>query len=147
MLPDPYPKGLALKYYYLRILEQADKTARFEFLDLPPELRLMVYRKLLLFMTPHEQIPSGRAGRVYPQILQTCKLIQEEANGILYDENTFVADARSRTESTSTERLTMSRFTMLTAVIFTTSSNSCVFRKPSMTTLAFSAASRAYTSD
>ncbi|MCJ1264750.1 hypothetical protein MMC22_004625 [Lobaria immixta] len=64
-------------------------------LDLPPELRLMIYRHLLVS-------PSGLPNCVFPlevqpleprpdvSILRTSKLIHREAFDVLYRENTFV---------------------------------------------------------
>lgn len=72
-------------------------------LRLPPELRLRVYRHLLLtrsyypiFHGPrnfHLQIhlrhPQLYPGDLWPEILATCKLIHQEGTPILYGENTF----------------------------------------------------------
>ena len=87
LLQDPYPQGITLKYYYIRVLEKADREYRFRFLDLPPELRLLICRELLLYCEP-----SGFAqcvGEVYPAILQTCRQLYQEAKDILYEDNTF----------------------------------------------------------
>ncbi|KAF2668014.1 hypothetical protein BT63DRAFT_457315 [Microthyrium microscopicum] len=78
---------------------------------LPPEVRLMIYKELLVFPTPDEiwRIPTitideepdnspGFITRIYrasesfglyPQILSTCKKIAEEATELLYCENLF----------------------------------------------------------
>lgn len=60
-------------------------------LDLPPEIRLMIYRHLLVrsdalpqfwWYRPHDPRPAGN-------ILKTCRLIYKEASHVLYTENTF----------------------------------------------------------
>lgn len=62
------------------------------FLDLPPEVRLKVYR--YLFLTRSNKIISTLDNSAYhdlqPAILRTRKLIEEEARTILYRENTFI---------------------------------------------------------
>ena len=62
------------------------------FLDLPPEVRLGVYR--YLFLTGSNKIISPLDNSAYhdlqPAILRTCKLIEEEARAVLYRENTFI---------------------------------------------------------
>lgn len=85
MLTDPYPKGLTLKYFYLRILDHADEEILFPFLRLIPELRSMVYKELLTFVT----CPNCPAVHepCHPAILRTCKEIYEEAKAMLYANN------------------------------------------------------------
>ena len=62
------------------------------FLDLPPEVRLKVYRHL--FLTRLNKIISPLDNSAYhdlqPAILRTRKLIEEEARTVLYRENTFI---------------------------------------------------------
>lgn len=62
------------------------------FLDLPPEVRLGVYR--YLFLTGSNKIITPLDNSAYhdlqPAILQTCKLIEEEAKTVLYRQNTFI---------------------------------------------------------
>ena len=62
------------------------------FLNLPPEVRLGIYR--YLFLTESNIIISPLDNSAYhdlqPAILRTCKLIEEEARAVLYRENTFV---------------------------------------------------------
>ena len=62
------------------------------FLDLPPEIRLNVYR--YLFLTGSNKIISTVDNSAYhdlqPAILWTRKLIEEEARTVLYRENTFI---------------------------------------------------------
>ncbi|KAK3707020.1 hypothetical protein LTR37_012352 [Vermiconidia calcicola] len=71
---NPVPK----KIDYIKALKQADKAIRFRFLDLPPEYRTEVYRYLLTFVD---------SWTCYPQILATCKQIQQEATKVLYGNN------------------------------------------------------------
>lgn len=76
------PKGLTFKYYYIRALEAADKRCKFELMALPPEMRLSIYRYLLI-------LPGGEpeVNNCYTAVLQTCRQIHQEARGVLYDEN------------------------------------------------------------
>jgi hypothetical protein len=84
-LPDPYPPGLTLKYSYIRLLEQADKVKSFRFLDLPAEMRNLIYAQLLIFgrcshcPRVHEACHTG--------ILRANKQVYKEAGNILYDDN------------------------------------------------------------
>ncbi|KAI7182730.1 hypothetical protein KC363_g8618 [Hortaea werneckii] len=52
----------------------------FRFLDLPVEMRNLVYRELLVW-------PSDRPERCWPQILRTCRQVNYEATDIIYTEN------------------------------------------------------------
>lgn len=86
-LPDPYPGGVTLKYFYILALDRADNNKSFRFLDLIPEMRNLVYKELLVF---------GLCGKCpfvhpfcYPAILQTSKQVYKEAKEILYAENTI----------------------------------------------------------
>ena len=86
-LPDPYPGGITLKYFYILALDRADNNKSFRFLDLIPEMRNLVYKELLVF---------GFCGKCpfvhsfcYPAILQTSKQVYKEAKEILYAENTI----------------------------------------------------------
>ena len=62
------------------------------FLNLPPEIRLGVYR--YLFLTRSNKIISSLDNSPHhdlqPAILRTRKLIEEEARTVLYRENTFI---------------------------------------------------------
>ncbi|KAI7268347.1 hypothetical protein KC343_g6230 [Hortaea werneckii] len=55
-------------------------NSAFRFLDLPAEMRNLVYRELLVW-------PSDRPERCWPQILRTCRQISYEATDIIYTEN------------------------------------------------------------
>lgn len=86
-LPDPYPQGITLKYFYILALDRADNTRSFRFLDLIPEMRNLVYNELLVFAVC-ENCPIFHSFG-HPAILQTSKLIYKEAREILYAENTI----------------------------------------------------------
>lgn len=82
-LADPYPSGTTLKYFYLRVLEQADRQWAFDFMRLPTEMRASVYEHQLTF---HNH--SWRR-LCSPAILRTCRQVYEEAKDILYNVNTI----------------------------------------------------------
>jgi hypothetical protein len=84
-LVDPYPEGLTLKYYYLRLLDQADQATSFRFLDLPGEMRNAIYRELLTFVRC-THCPRIHAV-CHTGILCTSKGVSKEALDILYGEN------------------------------------------------------------
>ena len=68
----------------------APKTT--SFLDLPPEVRLKIYRYLLLTRLNKciEPIFNMAQHDLQPAILRTCGLIKQEASAVLYGENSFV---------------------------------------------------------
>ena len=70
LISKPAPKG--------------EPSAGPRFPDLPPDVRLVVYRHLLIRpkMSPSDV-------QVWPAMLSTCKQIHAEAERILYAENTF----------------------------------------------------------
>ncbi|OTA52593.1 hypothetical protein K449DRAFT_470420 [Hypoxylon sp. EC38] len=61
-----------------------DIEKRFTFFDLPPEIRLMIYRLLLRQSKP---IKSPKSVRLSPSILRTCRRILNEARPVLLREN------------------------------------------------------------
>lgn len=61
-------------------------SSRVGFFSLPPEVRVLVYRHLLLELFPLAMyLPAA----VFPAILNTCKLIRREAFQVHFGENTF----------------------------------------------------------
>lgn len=87
-LPDPYPQGVTLRYFYLRLLHRADDTMTFRFLDLPPEMRNLVYVALLTF-DDGCLCKDCRLHRVcHPAVLRANKQVYKEAKDVLYAENT-----------------------------------------------------------
>lgn len=76
----------ALKHEFTQTLQDADASLTFRFLDLPPELRNLMYRELLDIK---EVSSSRKSPKCYPQILRTSKEINQEANSILYGDNTI----------------------------------------------------------
>ncbi|KAK5124508.1 hypothetical protein LTR85_001725 [Meristemomyces frigidus] len=71
---------------YIAALRRADDTATFCFLDLPAELRNMVYDELLLL--------KHKDDREYcsPSILAACRQTHDEGEGILYEDNVVNLD-------------------------------------------------------
>jgi len=63
------------------------------FLSLPAELRLEIYRNLLLANSPIDPINFLTINGIHPALLRTCRGIYHEARQIL-GENTFVLEAR-----------------------------------------------------
>ncbi|SMR44972.1 unnamed protein product [Zymoseptoria tritici ST99CH_3D1] len=58
--------------------------ATFRFLDLPPEMRNLIYGELLtLPRRPNRQSPTACFGSCHPGILATCRQIYKEAAGLL----------------------------------------------------------------
>jgi hypothetical protein len=71
-----------------------DQPEPFSLFMVPPEIRMLIYEYLLLsdsaFRLGHHGPYSHETRRqLYPQILRTCRLINEEATEILYGLNTF----------------------------------------------------------
>lgn len=76
-------------------------TSEYSLFTLPTEVRLVIYRHLLVSTTLPVLCPGPNGFRIinetlfhpqfgcYPQILQTCKAINKEATPILYSENVF----------------------------------------------------------
>lgn len=65
-------------------LQAMDKYATFRLLDLPPELRVKVYRHFLVATVPND---GSQVLLLRPGLLRTCKLIYQEAEPMLYNEN------------------------------------------------------------
>ncbi|EME79334.1 uncharacterized protein MYCFIDRAFT_79569 [Pseudocercospora fijiensis CIRAD86] len=63
---------------YKKALGAADRDATFRFLDLPPELRTLIYDDLLILNNSYT---------CFPQILRTCRQIKNEATNTLYGHN------------------------------------------------------------
>jgi hypothetical protein len=64
------------------------------FFVLPPEIRELVYRELLLSdsafrLGHHGPYSHEDKSPTYPAILRTCRLVFEEASNVLYGDNTF----------------------------------------------------------
>jgi len=107
-LPDPYPAGLTLKYYYIRTLEKADREPSFRFMDLPPEMRALVYSDALHIPT---ECLCALCRTCDAQILRTCKQIHREAVDILYEQNPIACrfDAHSVSSWQAHRRTTIHR--------------------------------------
>ncbi|KAF2772516.1 hypothetical protein EJ03DRAFT_186615 [Teratosphaeria nubilosa] len=67
------------KRVYTAKLRELDRDVTFRFMDMPPELRIMVYRELL----PTEHI-ADRDCEFHTSILSVSKHVHEEAEGVLY---------------------------------------------------------------
>ncbi|KAK5111506.1 hypothetical protein LTR85_011854 [Meristemomyces frigidus] len=72
------PRKGPLQDDYVRALKQADNYMSFRFLDLPPEMRNMVYKELVVLQ---------ESWYCHPQILATSKHVNKEASSILYGDN------------------------------------------------------------
>lgn len=68
----------------------ANPKMQFPFLDLPAELRLLVYEHLLVASEPWRlaAVEENRS-TLYPNILATCRLVRQEATPVLYGCNEF----------------------------------------------------------
>ncbi|RMZ18641.1 hypothetical protein D0862_00104 [Hortaea werneckii] len=67
----------------LILLRRLDENATFEFMDLPPEMRNLVYMELLSWSN------KPREYECFPRILQTSKEIRAEAESILYGDRPY----------------------------------------------------------
>ncbi|KAF2094896.1 hypothetical protein NA57DRAFT_80064 [Rhizodiscina lignyota] len=82
-------------------LSQQSEQQRLEFIYLPTEIRLIIYRFLLGhwrdesclsldgFLIPTCRLPSGERAEIPTALLSTCKVIHGEVIGVLYGENNF----------------------------------------------------------
>ncbi|KAI7286443.1 hypothetical protein KC345_g1187 [Hortaea werneckii] len=68
------------KHTHIKSAGAPNQEQAFRFLDLPAEMRNLVYRELLVW-------PSNRLERCWPQILRTCRQVNDEAKEIIYTEN------------------------------------------------------------
>ena len=81
---------------------EAPSSTHFPFLRLPPEVRLEVYRHLLLRRRGTHLVPTSMQRyshqcwvdpdpnkNLHPAILRTCRLVRNEATDVLYSENLF----------------------------------------------------------
>lgn len=65
------------------------RSSRLGLLSFPPELRVHVFRHLLLEDRPLSAYLPSANYEPFPAILSTCRLIRREALQVLYGENTF----------------------------------------------------------
>ncbi|KAI7546302.1 hypothetical protein KC331_g5705 [Hortaea werneckii] len=72
--------GVKLGYTHVKGANMPNEDQVFRFLDLPAEMRNLSYRELLVW-------PSNRLERCWPQILSTCRQVNDEAKDIIYKEN------------------------------------------------------------
>jgi hypothetical protein len=73
--------------YLVGCLEHLDRNATFRFADLAPEIRLEVYRHLLVGRD--REGPHAPVRVIETAILRTCKAIYAEAEPVLYSDNLF----------------------------------------------------------
>ena len=78
------------KSHLIARLDMLDKYLRFRFLDLPPELRLEVYKYILI--SRNCEAPGAEDQVIETSLLRTCKLVYEEAAPVLYGENEFTVE-------------------------------------------------------
>ena len=85
-IPRPYVKA-----NYVKALMRNDKAHTFRFMDLPMELRFMIYNMALQFDTEDPSRPGDLvySEMVKPALLQTCRQIRQEGSAIFYRINRF----------------------------------------------------------
>nr|OQO32629.1 hypothetical protein B0A51_00007 [Rachicladosporium sp. CCFEE 5018] len=83
-LDDPFPGRLTLKYHYISILVAADKERSFRLMDLPPEIRVLIYGEMLTLKECSCGCPKLACDT---QILCASREVYAEANDILYARN------------------------------------------------------------
>lgn len=64
-------------------------SSRVGLLSLPPELRVLVLRHLLLENSPLSTVQLFAGFNLYPPVLRACVLIRREAFQVFYGENSF----------------------------------------------------------
>ena len=69
----------------IEVLQEADRSVRFPFFDLPPDLRNMIYRELLSLR--RDGFSPDKKQHCWPEILATCRQANDEASDLLYSEN------------------------------------------------------------
>lgn len=85
-------------------LSTNNTSSRIGLLSLPPELRKMVYRHLLVEDYPlSTNWPFSNSLR-FPAILDTCELIRGEAMHVMFAENTFFISSRHPKDSMLSDR-------------------------------------------
>ncbi|KAH0388700.1 hypothetical protein KCU92_g392, partial [Aureobasidium melanogenum] len=87
-------RGIALprarnKSAYALALQSADTNRTFAFLNLPQEIKLLVYEAALKSDAEHANLPNPKP-LTKPALLQTCRQIREEGTVIFYRINRFV---------------------------------------------------------
>ncbi|KAL2033687.1 hypothetical protein VTO58DRAFT_104401 [Aureobasidium pullulans] len=80
-----------VKANYVKALVRNDKAHTFRFMDLPIELRFMIYNMALQFDTEDPSRPGDLvySEMVKPALLQTCRQIRQEGSAIFYRINRF----------------------------------------------------------
>ena len=94
------------KSHLIARLDMLDKYLRFRFLDLPPELRLEVYKYILI--SRNCEAPEAGGQVIETSLLRTCRLVYKEAAPVLYGENEFTVSISPASEpwsSSSTSSL------------------------------------------
>ncbi|KEQ99737.1 hypothetical protein AUEXF2481DRAFT_194137 [Aureobasidium subglaciale EXF-2481] len=86
----PLPRSRT-KPNLVQALLDADEVITLNFLDLPPEVRTMIYEFALTHDMKHRGRPLMYDGRhsIKPALLQTCRLIRQEGSEVFYKSNRF----------------------------------------------------------
>ncbi|CAD0107576.1 unnamed protein product [Aureobasidium uvarum] len=80
-----------VKSSYALALKQADETRVFELMDLPQEIRSMVYESALLLGTePDHSCNPNVEPAAKPALLQTCRQVRQEGTAIFFRINRFL---------------------------------------------------------
>ncbi|OQO00580.1 hypothetical protein B0A48_13070 [Cryoendolithus antarcticus] len=99
-LPDPFPAGLTLKYHYIPILVAADKELGFRLMDLPPEMRVLIYVEILILEECSCGCPKLSCDA---QMLRASRQVYSEASDILYARNTITCKFMVHTHGSASE--------------------------------------------